>query len=158
MTTASTASACATTTTPATPPAVDSTKALARAFIERFDANDIPGAVALLSDDVRYWLAGKPAELPGIGLHDKAQIAKVFGRMDRRLEGGLRMKVLSIIAEGDTAAMEVQSHGLLKNGRHYDNEYHFRMRVRDGLICEVREYYDSLHVHTVWYLPEPAAA
>jgi ketosteroid isomerase-like protein len=127
------------------------TKALARAFFERFDANDIDGALALFSEDATYWLAGKPDELPGTGLLSKPQIAKVFRRMCALLEDGLRMQVKSIIAEGDVAAVEVVSHGVLKNGRHYDNEYHIRMQMRDGLICAVREYYDSLHVHSVWY-------
>jgi uncharacterized protein len=108
-------------------------------------------AVALLSEDATYWLAGKPDEMPGVGQLSKPQIAKVFRRMTALLEDGLRMQVKSLIAEGDVAAVEVVSHGVLKNGRHYDNEYHVRMQMRDGLIHAVRECYDSLHVHPVWY-------
>lgn len=130
---------------------IEQTKTIARAFFERFDANDVDGALALFSEDATYWLAGKPDELPGIGELSKPQIAKVFRRMNALLEDGLRMQVKSIIAEGDVAAVEVVSHGQLKNGRHYNNEYHIRIQVRDGLICSVREYYDSLHVHSVWY-------
>lgn len=134
-----------------TPDTLAAHKALAREFFVRFDANDIAGALALLSDDATYWLAGKPAELPGVGALNKAQIADVFRRMTERLENGLRMQVDSMIAEGDCVALEVQSHGLLKNGREYRNEYHQRMRLREGKICEVREYYDSLHVFNTWY-------
>lgn len=131
----------------------EDTKSLARAFFACFDANDIDGALALMSEDATYWLAGKPDELPGTGLLSKPQIEKVFRRMMALLEDGLRMQVQSLIAEGDVAAVEVVSHGSLKNGRRYNNEYHFRIQVRNGLICAVREYYDSLHVHSVWYRP-----
>lgn len=132
---------------------IEQTKATARAFFERFDANDVDGALALFSEDATYWLAGKPDELPGVGELNKPQIAKVFRRMTALLEDGLRMQVKSIIAEGDMAAVEVVSHGVLKNGRHYNNEYHIRIQVRDGLICAAREYYDSLHVWSTWYRP-----
>ncbi|MED5622002.1 nuclear transport factor 2 family protein [Ideonella sp. BN130291] len=126
-------------------------KQLAASFFARFDANDIDGALATLADDATWWLAGKPDQLPGTGTLSKEQIARVFRRMTAQLEDGLRMRVKHMVAEGDTVALEVQSHGTLKNGRVYDNEYHTVMRVRDGRICEVREYYDSLHVFHVWY-------
>jgi ketosteroid isomerase-like protein len=126
-------------------------KQVAAEFFARFDANDIDGALATMSDDATWWLAGKPDRMPGVGLLDKARIERVFRRMASQLEDGLRMQVRHMIAEGDTVAAEVVSHGILKNGRHYDNEYHTVMRVRDGRICEVREYYDSLHVFETWY-------
>ena len=128
-------------------------KQLAARFFERFDANDIDGALALMSDDATWWLAGKPDRIPGVGLLDKASIARLFRRMTARLEDGLRMQVVGAIAEGDAVALEVRSHGVLKNGRVYENEYHTLMRLRDGLIHEVREYYDSQHVFEVWYQP-----
>ncbi len=126
-------------------------KQLAAEFFARFDANDILGALDTLSDDATWWLAGKPDQLPGVGLLTKEQIASIFHRMTAQLEDGLRMRVKHVLAEGATVALEVESHGVLKNGRHYDNEYHTLMRMRDGKICEVREYYDSLHVFQTWY-------
>jgi uncharacterized protein len=126
-------------------------KQVAAAFFARFDANDIDGALATLADDATWWLAGKPEQLPGVGTLDKAQIARVFRRMVAQLEDGLRMQVRHMVAEGDTVALEVESLGHLKNGRVYNNQYHTVMRVREGRICEVREYYDSLHVFHTWY-------
>lgn len=137
--------------TPLPVDAVAANKAIAQQLIERFDADDLDGALALMSDDVGYWTAGKPDELPSAGVHDKPAFRALFGRMRDRLAGPLRMRVLSLIAEDDVVAMEVVSDGPLKNGRRYQNEYHMRLRLRDGLICEVREYYDSLHVHHTWF-------
>jgi len=129
----------------------DINKQLACSFFTRFDANDIDGALATMSDDATWWLAGKPEQIPGVGRLTKEQIARVFRRMASQLEDGLRMRVKSLIAEGDSVALEVESHGRLKNGRVYANEYHTLMRIRDGKIHEVREYYDSQHVFSVWY-------
>ena len=60
--------------------------------------------------------------------------------MGERLTDGLRMTVRNTVAEGDQVALEVVSHGVLKNGRVYDNEYHLLMRLRGGKIAAVREY------------------
>jgi len=129
----------------------EQTKAVARSFFERFDANDIDGAVALLADDACYWLAGKPELLPSAGPHDKRQMAELFRRMTVRMTDGLRMTVKNAIAEGDQAALEIESLGTLKNGRIYRNEYHVLVTVRGDRIAAVKEYYDTQHVHATWF-------
>ena len=126
---------------------------LACSFFERFDANDMAGALDLLADDATYWIAGKPAQLPGVGLLNKAQIAAVFGRMGERLTDGLRMTVKNTVTQGDQVALEVESHGVLKNGRVYNNEYHLLVRLRGDKIAAVKEYLDSFHAWDTWYRP-----
>jgi len=132
---------------------VAATKAVARAFIEAYDRNDITGALALLADDMTYWLAGKPEQLPSAGPRSKAQMARLFDRMGALQENGQRMRVLSCIAEGDIAALEVESAAQLKNGRQYRNQYHMRFQVREGRIQALSEYYDTAHVQAVWFQP-----
>jgi len=124
---------------------------LARAFFQRFNDNDVAGAVELLADDATWWLAGKPDKLPGVGLLTRAQIVDVFRRMTAQLPEGLRMTVKGTVAEGDQVAVEVESHGRLKNGRVYENQYHLLMRLRGDKIAAVKEYYDSHHVWDTWY-------
>ena len=41
---------------------------------------------------------------------------------------------LSWPAEGDRVAVEAESHGELKNGKTYNNTYHFLFVFRDGKI------------------------
>jgi len=132
---------------------LEDNKAVACRFFERFDANDIEGALDTLADDATWWIAGKPAGLAAAGVHDKKQIAGVFQRIAGRLKDGLRMRVKSSIAEGDRVALEVVSHGELRNGRLYENEYHTLMTIRDGKIREVREYMDTQHVFLTWFRP-----
>lgn len=128
-------------------------KAIAAKLFERFSAGDTPGVLDLLADDATWWLPGKPGQLPLVGSRNKAQIGRLFQSMAGQLDGPLKMTVKSAIAEGDEVAMEVESLGHLKNGRIYDQEYHFRITIRDGKISAVREYLDTLLVQAVWFQP-----
>lgn len=50
------------------------------------------------------------------------------------------MTVTSTIAEGDRVSLEVAGKCTLADGRQYNNHYHFVVVIRDGLVCELREY------------------
>jgi ketosteroid isomerase-like protein len=136
----------------------EANKELAVELFARFTAGDLAGALDLLADDLTWWIAGKPGQSPAAGAHDKTYMGRLFHRMFRELEDGLRMTVESAVAEGDQVALQVESLGKLKNGRVYDQEYHLAMTVRDGRIREVREYLDTHHVAAVWSRPNPAEA
>lgn len=129
-------------------------KSVAAGFFARFSANDIAGALATMTDDATWWIAGKPGTNPVVGTLTKDKIAKLFYRMAGQMTEGLRMTVKGCIAEGNKVAMEVESYGKLKNGRVYNQEYHVLMEFRDGQICRVREYLDTQHVLAVWFAPE----
>jgi uncharacterized protein len=126
-------------------------KAVAARLFERFSAGDVAGVLDLMTDDATWWLPGKPGQLPVVGTRSKAQISRLFEAMAGQLDGPLVMTVNSAIAEGNEVAMEVESLGHLKNGRTYNQHYHFRISVRDGKIAAVREYLDTLHVKEIWF-------
>ena len=128
-------------------------KAAAFRFFERFSASDIPGALALMTDDSTWWIPGKKDRSPAAGLYSKEKIGRLFGRMLDALESGLAMTVVSCIAEGDSVALEVVSSGDLRNGRQYRQEYHMLLRYREGKIASVREYLDTQHANDVWSAP-----
>jgi uncharacterized protein len=128
-------------------------KAVAFRFFERFSASDIDGALATMTDDSTWWIPGKKDRSPAAGLYTKDRIGRLFHRMVAALETGLRMQVMSCVAEGDRAALEVVSAGDLKNGRKYRQEYHMLMTFREGKIASVREYLDTQHANDVWAAP-----
>ena len=128
-------------------------KALAQEFFARFSASDLDGALATLTDDATWLIPGKRDRMPTAGLYTKERIARLFRSMLKQLKGGLRMTVLSAIAEGDRVALEVESSGDLENGRLYRQQYHFLLEFRDGKISAVREYLDTQHAHDVWIAP-----
>ena len=125
-------------------------RVIAQRFFELFSASDIDGVLALMTDDATWRIPGKKELTMSLGVYSKERIGRLFRRMLDNLSTGLRMTVLSSIAEGDRVALEVTSSGDLKNGRLYRQEYHFIMEFRDGKICAVREYLDTQHAHDVW--------
>ena len=130
---------------------IEQNKKLAADFFARFSANDIAGALDLMTDDATWWIAGKPDQLPVAGDHSKERIARLFYNMAGQLKNGLNLTVKSSIAEGDKVALEVESHGELQNGRVYNQEYHLLITIRDGKIGAVREYLDTQHVFATWF-------
>src|SRR5262245_22562851 len=132
---------------------VEENKHLARQFIDCFTANDIAGALDLMTDDATWWIAGKPDQLPAAGIYNKEQIARLLYNMVGQLPNGLKVTVKSLVAEGDKVAMEADSYGELRNGRVYNQQYHFLLRVREGKIQAVKEYLDTQHVYATWFQP-----
>jgi uncharacterized protein len=130
---------------------IEQNKKLASQFFARFDANDVAGALDCLAEDATWWIAGKPGARASAGSYGKRKIARLLDDMFSRLKDGMRMSVKGAIAEADKVAVEVESRGELKNGRVYNNEYHFLLRMRDGKIAEVREYLDTQHVFATWF-------
>lgn len=132
---------------------IEQNKKLVVELFARFSANDIAGALDTLTDDATWWIAGKPEQLPAAGVHSKEQIARLLQNMADRLKDGLRLRVKGAIAEDDKVAVEVESYGELRNGRVYNQEYHFLMTIRDGRISAVKEYLDTQHVFATWFQP-----
>lgn len=130
---------------------IEENKRLARQFIDHFTNNDIAGALDQMSDDATWWIAGKPDQLPAAGLYSKEEIARLLRNMVSQLPNGLKMTVKSLVAEQDKVSMEAESYGELRNGRVYNQQYHFLLTVREGKITGVKEYLDTQHVHATWF-------
>jgi ketosteroid isomerase-like protein len=128
-------------------------KQVAVELFARFSAGDIPGVLALMTDDVTWRVPGKPEISRAAGIYDKRRLERLFNRMLAQLQNGLKMTVSSSIAEGDQLAVEVESAGDLRNGRQYRQQYHFAITLRDGKIAAVREYLDTHHAFDVWMRP-----
>jgi|HigsolmetaAR201D_1030396.scaffolds.fasta_scaffold01678_5 ketosteroid isomerase-like protein len=126
-------------------------KAVATRFCELLSAGDIQGTLDLMTDDVDYWILGRRDVVPSSGPHTKAQMKRIFEAMYERMTSGMKFTAKSMIAEGDELALEAESYAELKNGRVYNNQYHIRMKFRDGKIAEAREYLDTQHVLAVWF-------
>jgi len=132
---------------------INANKRIAAQLFEHLSAGEPDAALAMLSDDATWWLAGTPGKLPVAGTLNKPQVARLFRNITGALERPLAMTVKGMIAEGDGVAVEVESLGHLRNGRTYNQHYHFRITIRQGRIAAVREYLDTLHVQEVWAAP-----
>lgn len=130
---------------------IEQNKQIAESLFDRFNANDVAGALDIMTDDATWWIAGKPDQLPVAGIYNKERIARLLNNMVGQLPNGLRMTVKSVISEGDKVAMEVESYGELRNGRVYNQQYHFVVTIREGKISGVKEYLDTQHVFATWF-------
>ncbi|WP_344025367.1 nuclear transport factor 2 family protein, partial [Pseudonocardia kongjuensis] len=119
-------------------------KKIVTEFMEVFSAGDVDGIMDRLTDDATWWVAGT---IPGIsGTKDKAGFREmVSGIAASTTSGAIRLTPLAFTAEGDRVAVETESYTELKNGRVYNNLYHFLFTVRDGRISSVKEYLDTEH-------------
>jgi ketosteroid isomerase-like protein len=84
--------------------------------------------------------AGAPDGTNDLGRDRIVQfMAHNFGRLFADTRNEFRI----LIAEGDVAVAEHRLSGTLPNGHTYCNDYCFVFEVRDGLVCQIREYMDT---------------
>lgn len=121
-------------------------------FMEVFSSGDIDGVLSSMTDDATWWVAGT---IPGIsGTMDMAGFKElVSGIAESTTTGAIRLTPHAFTAEGDRVAVETESYAELKNGRVYNNRYHFLFVVRDGKIASVKEYLDTEHTTAVFVTP-----
>lgn len=93
---------------------------------------------SILTADVCWWV-------PGRGTVSKAEFLAMAEGFRSLLAGPMSLTVKGVTAEGDRVAVEAESYGPLKNGKVYNNTYHFLFQFRDGKICLAKEYNDSAH-------------
>ena len=123
---------------------VEMNKYIVEEFFTYFSAGDTEKAFALVSDDASWWV---PGDLPFSGTKTKAEYMQVVGAIKQGFPTGLKLTVVSMIAESDTVAAEVVSDGDHYSGKKYSNKYHFLIKIKDKKIVEVKEYMDTLHLY-----------
>jgi len=107
-------------------------------------------AVALLADDATYWI---PGDWPNAGTFSKAQVAAMVTAGTDMFDGPLGIAIHGITAEGERVAVEMESSGRFKDGRPYNNTYHWLFVVRDGQILTIKEYTDTAYANRAYYGP-----
>jgi ketosteroid isomerase-like protein len=125
---------------------IDENKRLVLEFLERQYAHRIPEAFDLVADDATWWM---PGNLPFSGTYTKEQIQGVFAGMLDRFVAAPDMKILTVTAEDDRVAVEVEGRGTMRSGLDYFNTYHMLFRVRDGKIWSCRNHQDLNHMREI---------
>lgn len=124
----------------------ESPKAIVTRFLEVFSTGDVHRILEGLTDDATWWVSGR---LDGLsGLYTKAQLAPLLDGATKLYEtGAMRIVPVAMIAEGERVAVEAESYAKLKNGKVYNNRYHFVFELADGKLRHVREYMDTAHAY-----------
>ncbi len=128
----------------------EANKKLVLEFWEKFSAGRTDEVLAMMSESGTWWVAGN---FPLSGTRDKKQFRELLNGIADACEGPIRITPKGLTAEGDRVAVEAESYAKLKNGRVYNNQYHFLMEVRGGKIERIREYLDTMHTNAVFCTP-----
>jgi ketosteroid isomerase-like protein len=121
-------------------------KRIVLGFLENLSAGKGAEVMNALADSATWWVQGN---FPLSGTKTKAQFAELAGSLGPKIDGPLTLTPTGITAEGDRVAVEAKSHAKMKNGKVYQNTYHFLFIVRNGKIHEAKEYLDTIHANEV---------
>lgn len=123
----------------------EETRQLVLRFLDARSANDTEAMAALLTEDA----TGYPPKSAGFGPfegRDAAVAALGGGAIGKVLDvSTMKRTVHKVIADGDTAVALQRLQGtVIKTGDGYDNEYAWVYTCRDGKICRLDEFADTL--------------
>ena len=124
----------------------EDSKRIVLGFFENLNAGNAAAALDALGDSATWWIQGN---FPLSGTKTKAQFVELLGQLGAQIDGALSLRVKGVTAEGDRVAVEAESFAKMKNGKTYQNTYHFLFIVRDGKIQSVKEYLDTIHANAV---------
>ena len=124
----------------------EDSKRIVLGFFENLNAGNAAAALDALGDSATWWIQGN---FPLSGTKTKAQFVELLGELGAAIDGALSLRVKGVTAEGDRVAVEAESFAKMKNGKTYQNRYHFLCEVRSGKIQAVREYLDTMHANEV---------
>jgi len=118
-----------------------------RRFLESINRGDRAALRELLASDV-IWVVPKSAAAPYAGEHRGAEqvidlmLSAVANSFDA---AGVRHEVRLALADGDWVMLETVMCGTHVDGRRYENEYVFLLRMTGDRIAEIREHVDTAY-------------
>lgn len=127
----------------------DRNKAVVMGFFDAASRGDMDAAFALIADDVTWTNIGS-TRFSGSYVGKQAIIEELIGPLFGQLKAGITPNIERLIAEGDTVVVLSTGSAETHDGARYDNTYCQVMRIRDGQIAEVTEYFDTALVDAVF--------
>ncbi len=111
-----------------------------------FGRGDIPGLLALVADDVVWFIPG-PAEVPHAGERRGHEgVLQFFQTLGGAVEFE-QFEVRELVAQGDkVVALGFERGRVRASGRTFDNPWALVFTVRDGRVAEFRGYEDTAAV------------
>lgn len=112
-------------------------KKLVRDFFKSISSGNVPDD--LLTDDMTFWSVNS-------GTADKARFQAAMKILASIFSGTLTYDFISLTAEENRVAAEIQSDGTLIGGEPFHNNHMFLFRIRDGRVASVAEYMNQFLV------------
>ena len=92
------------------------------------------------NDDSIIWTAGNNAIG---GTRTKKEIIDFAQGILAAFPTGITFNITGITAENERVAVEVSGEAIHASGEHYNNKYHFLLKIQHGKILELKEYMDT---------------
>ena len=110
---------------------------------------DREAGCSLLADDI-VWTNIGATKFSGTFSGKQALIEQLLGPLFGQLKAGIASTIERLTAEGDTVVAQTSGSAETLDGKPYNNRYCQVIRIRDGRIAEVREYFDTALVDAVF--------
>lgn len=117
---------------------IDETKRIALRFLKSLETGPEFG---LLAEDARWWIQGHSTLT-------KDEFVKLAEKTARTKAPSV-MHIRHVTAEDNRVAIECDGKGRFHDGLPYENSYHFLFFLREGLITEVHEHFDTAYAREV---------
>ena len=92
------------------------------------------------NDDSIIWTAGDNSIG---GTRTKQEIVDFAQGILSAFPEGIKFNITGITAENERVAVEVSGAAIHASGEHYNNKYHFLLKIKNGKILELKEYMDT---------------
>jgi ketosteroid isomerase-like protein len=113
-----------------------------RAFYEAGNRGDVDTCIGMFADDI-HWTNIGSTPLSGTYAGKQAVMERLIGPLFGQLKSGISSEIELLVAEGDHVVALTRGTAETLSGQAYNNTYCHIMRLRDGQIVEVREYFDT---------------
>lgn len=118
-------------------------------FYEAGARGDMDACFALLADDITWTNIGT-TKFSGTYAGKQALVEQLLGPLFGQLKAGIASAIERLTAEGDVVVAQTAGTAETQDGRPYNNTYCQVIRIRDGKIAEVKEYFDTALVDAVF--------
>jgi uncharacterized protein len=111
-------------------------------FYDAAARGDMDHCVSLFSEDVTWTNIGT-TKFSGTYRGKQALIEQLLGPLFAQLKNGISTTIQNLIAEGDVVVAQTTGMAETHDGIPYNNSYCQVIRIRNGQIAEVTEYFDT---------------
>lgn len=117
-------------------------KEIVHSIFEDLSTGNYENFMSKMADDIRYTITGSS---PFSGTHTSQQwLTEVVQPIKEKLQGSIRIEVLTTIAEGDHVFTHSQGQAKTKDGRPYNHTYaHLWKLDQEGKVQEIFEWLDT---------------
>ena len=121
---------------------LEENKKIVQKFYDAANIGDMETCFGLLADDI-VWSNSGSTSLSGTFRGKEELYEKLLGPLFGALKGGIQTTVHRLIAEGDYVVARTSGQAETTDGRPYNNNYCWIIRIADGKFAEVTEFMDT---------------